>query len=212
MRNISCYTTEYGIASLVLKEIPYRNTAYVRLQSVLNLDKLVEECRRFCHSAGADNVYAAGHEGLSKYPLHTVIQSMQCAKDIIPDTNACLFPVTDQTLDQWREIYNEKMKFVDNATYLTIADAKELLEKKSLYYVHKDGVLIGIGVVDGEKVDCVASVVKGAGREVMLALCHSIFAETVSVEVATTNKRAVGLYDALGFIPTSIISTWYKIL
>lgn len=212
MRNIPYFTTEYGIASLVLKEIPYRNTAYVRLQSVLDLDKLVEECNAFCRSAGADNVYATGYEGLDKYPCHTVIQCMRCAKDNLSDTDACLFPVTEQTLDQWREIYNKKMKSVDNATYLTISDAKELLEKKSLYYVHKDGTLIGIGVVDSEKIDCIASVAKDAGRDVMLALCHSIFSETVSVEVATTNEKAIRLYNTLGFVPTSVISTWYKIL
>ena len=211
MRNIPCFTSEYGVASLILKEIPYRKTAYVRLQSVLDLDKLLEECSSFCRSAGADRVYATGHKELEKYPVYTAIQCMRRTKDDLADTDACLFPVTEQTLEKWREIYNEKMKYVDNASYLTISDAKELSEKKSLYYVHKDGMLIGIGAVDGEKVDCIASVVKGAGREVMLALCHSIFSDTVTIEVATTNEKALRLYNALGFVAISVLSAWYKI-
>jgi len=161
--------------------------------------------------AGADYVYATGHEGLVKYPFHTEIQLMRNAKDDLPDTNACLFPVTEQTLEKWRVIYNDKMRSVDNAAYLTISDAKDLMEKKSPYFIHKDGVLLGIGMIDGEKVACVASVVKGAGREIMAALCHGIFSESVTVEVASSNEKAIRLYKDLGFIPVSVISAWYQI-
>ena len=39
MRNIPVFTTEFGVASLILKEIPYKGTAYVRLQSSLYPEK-----------------------------------------------------------------------------------------------------------------------------------------------------------------------------
>ena len=211
MRNIPCFTTEYGIASLILKEIPYRNAAYVRIQSAYDLDHLLLECCDFCRMAGANHVYATGHQGLAKYPFHTEIQLMRSAKDNLPDTDACLFPVTEQTLDKWRDIYNDKMRSVDNAAYLTISDAKDLLEKKSPYFIHKDGVLQGIGLIDGDRVACVASVTKGAGREIMAALCHGIFSESITVEVASSNEKAIRLYKDLGFISVSVISTWYQI-
>ena len=44
MRNIPVFTTEFGVASLILKEIPYTGIAYVRLQSSLFPEKLLEEC------------------------------------------------------------------------------------------------------------------------------------------------------------------------
>ena len=214
MRDFPIFTTEYGVSSLVLKEIPYRKEAYIRIRDVQPdfFQEHLNECISFCRMCGAERIYAEGSEQLESYPLYTAVYQMRGIARPDEEKVACLFPVTEQTLDHWREIYNEKMRFVDNAAYLTISDAKELLEKKNLYFIHKDGVLIGIGLTDDDKIDCIASVVRGAGREVMLALCHSIFSETVSVEVATTNEKAVRLYNALGFIPTTVISQWYKIL
>ena len=43
MRNIPFFDTPYGVASLVLKEIPYSAQAYITVQSALDLDKLLEE-------------------------------------------------------------------------------------------------------------------------------------------------------------------------
>lgn len=212
MRNIPFFTTEFGVASLTLKEIPYRRKAYVRIQSALDIDKLLEECCAFCRSAGAEHIYATGYEALKRYPLHTEIVEMRCARDVLYDTDACLFPVTEETLVQWTEIYNDRMKDVDNAAYLTAADAKNLHNNKNLYFVHRDSELLGIGVTDGEKVECIATVEKGTGKDVMLALCHGIFSETVSVEVASTNEKATALYRELGFVPVNRISTWYKII
>jgi hypothetical protein len=35
MRDIPMFTTEYGVASLVLKEIPYQAAAYITIQDSL---------------------------------------------------------------------------------------------------------------------------------------------------------------------------------
>ncbi len=212
MQDIPIFTTQYGAASLIFKQIPYRGTAYIKFQDSLDPEELLKECVSFCQAAGAERVYASGHSFLERYPIHTTVLRMTCSKDSLPDTDASLFPAQEQTLDQWRTLYNRKMDGVDNSAYLTVADAKQMLSRGNGYFVHRDGTLLGIGIAGGETIDAVISAVPGAGRDVLLALSHACFAETISVEVASTNERAVRLYRSLGFVPSVELSRWYKII
>ena len=68
------FDTEFGIASLVLKEIPYKGIAYIILREVWDPEGLLMECVSFCRMVGAERVYATGHEALSQYPLYMTNQ------------------------------------------------------------------------------------------------------------------------------------------
>ena len=209
MKDIPMFTTEYGIASLILGQIPYTGIAYIRLQATEQPEQLLQECVGFCRACGAETFYATGSSWLEQLPLHTAVVEMRCSAASLPQTDACLFPVLPETMEQWRGIYNEKMKAVPNAAYLSQRETKDLLEKSCGYFVHRGGQLLGIGKVDGGKLDAIASVVPGAGRDVVLALCSAITGDTVSLEVATANERAVRLYEKLGFVATAELSRWY---
>ena len=126
MKDFPFFTTQYGIASLVLKEIPYREEAYITLRDVQPdmLAEMLEECVSFCRMAGAEKIYASGHEGLETYPLHTAILKMRSEVRVDPELVESLFPVTDATVTRWRNIYNEKMRAVDNAATMTAFDEK----------------------------------------------------------------------------------------
>lgn len=211
MRDIPVFTTQYGVASLTLKEIPYRGIAYVRIQDSQDPEELLKECVTFCRAAGAAQVYASGHPFLEGYPVHTVILRMSCPKVNLPDTDAALFPVQPETVEQWREIYNRRMENTDNSAYMTIDDAGKMLDRSDGYFVHRGDSLLGIGIAGGNTIDAVISAVPGAGRDILLALSHAIFADTISMEVASTNERAIRLYKSLGFVATEEISKWYKI-
>lgn len=211
MRDIPVFTTENGVASLIFKEIPYTQTAYVRLQSTLEPKAFCDECVEFCRAVGAQMIYATGHEYLENYPFHTAIWEMARSLDGLADTDAAIFPVTEKTLERWREIYNEAMKDVPNASYMTQAEAQALLRTGDGYFVHRDGQLLGIGKAAGERLDAVVSCVPGAGRTVMLALAHALTGERVTLQVASANIRAVKLYEKMGFIPVSEVSKWYKL-
>ena len=54
MKDIDLFTTEYGIASLILKEIPYKGEAYIRLRETQQPELLLQECVRFCRRCGAE--------------------------------------------------------------------------------------------------------------------------------------------------------------
>lgn len=212
MKDFPFFTTEYGVASLTLKEIPYTKNAYIKIQDSLEPEKLIEECVGFCRMAGAETIYGSSHPFLEKYPLHTQIIQMTRLRDGLPDTDAALFPVTEKTIESFREIYNHRMSAVPNSSYMSISDGKELLKRGNGYFIHRGEVLLGIGIASGEKIDAVISVCPGAGEDVVLALNHALSSEQAVLEVASTNHRAMRLYERMGFIKSAEISRWYRLL
>ena len=211
MKDIPMFTSEYGVASLILKESPHKQIAYIKIHSSLEPEKLLEECIGFCRMCGADTIVASGHPCLDSYPLRTVIYAMQCPRDVLPETDACLFPVTEQTLTQWLQTYNQRMMGVDNSAYMDSRDGKKLLETGDGYFVHREGKLLGIGKAAGDTIDAVIATEPGMGQTVVQALAGGLQSETVKLTVASTNERALRLYARLGFVKTGELSRWYCI-
>lgn len=209
MRDIPMFVTDLGVASLILNQIPYTQTAYIRIQDCKDGSRFLDECVNFCKMAGAEKILATGHNICEQYPLWTAIICMQASRSAIGQTDACLFPVTEKTLDSWREIYNQKVIRVPNGAWMTESDAKKMLEDGSGYFVHQDGVLLGIGKINKNQLQWIASVCPGGGEDVVKALCSAISEEFVTLEVADTNEKAVSLYSKLGFIPVRKLSQWY---
>ena len=212
MRDFPVFTTGHGVASITLKEIPYKGVAYIKIQSTQQPEIFLNECVDFCKMAGAEKIYASGHESLAAYPLHTVILQMRRPREGLSGTNAALFPVTEKTAEYWRGIYNEKMMPVPNSSTMTRMNMQSLVKQGGCYFVHRGEELLGIGIARGDTVESVIGVKPGAGREVLLALCGSLSSETVVLEVASANLPAVKLYENLGFLKTAELSYWYDVL
>ena len=212
MRDFPVFTTENGVGSLVLKEIPYSGIAYVTIRDSASPTDFLEECVGFCRAVGAQKIYATGSKILEQYPLHTTVIRMAASFDCLPNTDACLFPVTDKTVAQFREIYNDRMKDVDNAAYMSELAGREMLKRGDGYFIHIDGHLLGIGMASDDRIDCVATVDRGKGRDIVCALVHALVCERVVLDVASTNHKAIHLYESLGFVKTAEISCWYKII
>ena len=211
MRDIPMFTSEYGVASLFLKEIPYRGRAHIKIQSSLDPEKLLEECVGFCRACGAEWIDAAGHEYLEKYPLITSLSLMTRPLEGLPSMDACLFPMTEATMQNWLDIYNERMADIPNAAFMDSKDGKQLLQKGSAYFVHKDGELLGIGVASGDFIDTVISVKPRAGETVLCALATILAEDAVRLMVADVNTRAVKLYERLGFMKVKELTRWYLV-
>ena len=211
MRDIPVFTTENGAASLILKQIPYKKEAYVRLLDSRAPEALLKECVDFCVAAGAQQVYGTGHDDLTRFPLHTVIVKMCRPLKGMPQTDGVLIPVEEKTFDFWRSIYNRRMNGVPGAATVTMSNKRAILDSKSAYFVYRSGNLLGIGKAAGGQIDAVASLVPGAGRDILLALCNALHGDTVSLEVARNNAPAVGLYERLGFAVTAEVCRWYTL-
>lgn len=209
MKDFPMFTTEFGVASLVLKEIPYQGCAYIIIRDTLQPAELLQECASFCRMCGAERIYATGHEILREKTYFTAIVEMCCGRESLPDTDAALFPVQEKTLREWLDIYNKKIVSVPNGAWMTDADGKKMLERGDGYFVHRGGKLLGIGTAGGDTIHWVASVEPGAGRDVVLALNHAVMGDTVTLTVSDRNEKALKLYESLGFLKVKEISRWY---
>lgn len=212
MQNFPLFATQFGISSLVLKEIPYRQTAYITIREVQpeGFDAHLKECVDFCRMAGAERIYGTGHEALEQYPLHTAFFKMSGTAWVDKEKLACLFPVTETTVERWRGYYNQRMALIDNAATQEKRDEEEILKSGGAYYVHRDGQLLGIGWLNDCELLCVAAE-PGMGETVMHTLMSLVEGDTMTLEVASTNQRAIRLYERLGFLKTGERSRWYQL-
>ena len=212
MRDFPIFTTDYGVSSLVLKEIPYKKQAYIRIRDVQpeQLGEHLRECVSFCRMAGAEHIFAAG-EGLDGYPIYTSVLKMRGTAWVDPSKMVNLFPVTEETVSRWRQLYNQAMASVDNAGTLESRDEVRILENPGAYFVHNNGNLLGIGWLDDCALLAVAAVVKGAGERVMHTLMSLVEGDSMTLEVASTNERAIRLYEKLGFLKTGVKARWHVV-
>lgn len=212
MRDFPMFPTDFGLSSLILREIPYRKEAYIHILDLQEgmLEPHLAECAGFCRMAGAEKIYATGM-GLDGFPDYMDVLEMRVVAWSDPEMAASLFPVTEATVSQWRELYNRSMAQVDTAQTLEKRDEKNLLESCGVYFVHEDRQLLGIGWVEDGKLLAVSALQKGAGERVMHSLMGLCQGQSLSLEVASTNRRAIALYERLGFIPVGVAKRWYRI-
>ena len=211
MRDFPNFPTDNGTVGLVLNQIPYTGRAYIHIHEARDLPLLLDECADFCVAAGATQVYICGDLDLSAYSPSVQILILQRPIQGIEETDACLMPVTEETLDKWLDICNNTMSDVDHAAYMDRATGRKLLQDGGGYFVHRNDELLGIGIAKGAAISLLAAVKKGAGQDVVLALSHALSDDMIYLEVAQTNAKAISLYQRLGFIQTGIKCTWHRV-
>ena len=165
----------------------------------------------FCNAVGAQKIYACNHGALSDYPVYARILTMERSVAGLPETDAEAVPVTTQGLSRFQDIYNQKMKNIPAARYLTNQRTRSLLQEENCFFICESKDIIGIGIASDGVISAIASVRAGAGKDIVLALCKGMTAERVSLEVAEENTKALRLYERLGFSVTGVKNIWYKI-
>ena len=206
MKNIPVFTTDWGAASLTLKQIPYRADAYIQVQTAAPgmLDAHIAQCADFCRAVGAERIY------VSSDPLQAQLQVLELkgVPQLDFDQVENIFPVTEATVSQWRKIVNDRMRQVDLAAALEARDEAEILRSGGAYFIHRAGELLGVGWLQEGTLKVLASVVPGAGLRVAQTLLSVIPGESIRIEVASTNHRALRLYEKLGFLPVGALEGW----
>ena len=214
MKDFPVFTTDWGVSSLILREIPYREEAYIHIQDVQpeGFEEHLKECVSFCRMAGAERVYATGSQLLQAYPEYMSVYEMRGTAWVDPEKLQNLFPVTDTTVSRWRSLMNERLRPVDNAATLTAFDEKKIVQSGGAYYIHRSGELLGLGWMEDTKLLLVAAVKPGEGETVMHSLMSLVEGADMTIEVASTNDRAIRLYEKLGFMKTREFAKWHKIV
>lgn len=213
MKNIPVFTTPHGVATLVLREIPYSQRAYILLQSVFtSVEELVNECAGFCRAAGAEQIFAKLDGAMSGAFFQCEIWELTRRGPLPqPERELELTQVTTQNCEAYRKLYNEKFARVDNAAYCDRSDAAKLAEEGGWLYV-SEGEVLGLGQVQGNELRSIAAAQKGLGFDLAIALMKKLDTEAVSLTVASSNAPALRLYERLGFEKTAVRSRWYRIL
>ena len=211
MRDFPVFTTDFGVATLVLKEVPYKEVAYIIIQSALQPEELLKECVSFCRAVGAEKIYARGHELVEQYPLHTIIYEMRGEIPVQEELVENIWPVTEETVGKWRELVNQRMREIDNSATLEQKDEQEILSKGGAYFVHRAGEVLGIGWIVEDEVLLLAATQKGMGERVLHTLLSATRLEQLHLDVVSTNERAIRFYERLGLIKIGEKHRWYQV-
>ena len=210
MRDFPMFTTEYGVASLILKEVPYREEAYIIIQSTEQPEELLKECVSFCRAVGAEKIYARGHEIAESYPLHCAVYEMRGNIPVDESKVENLWPVTKENIGSWRDFLNGKLRYIDNAGTLEQKGEREILDLGGAYFVHRAGELLGAGWLVDDELKLIAAE-KGTGERVLHSLLSVTEPEQIRLDVVSTNGRAIRFYEKMGMIKTAELRRWYRV-
>lgn len=211
MKDFPMFTTENGAASVILKEVPYRGIAYIHLRAAMKPEALLADCVEFCRACGAERILAEETRLPEGYPYALSVLEMSGVPALQEHATQNLFPVTEPTVARWREIYNDRMRGVDNAATLESRDEAQILASGGAYFVHRDGKLLGIGWLNEGVLKAVATFERGFGYETLNTLLSVCPGERITLQVASTNARAIALYERFGLLATREVSRWHDV-
>lgn len=212
MKNIPVFSTENGIASITLDQIPYNQNAYIHMQDVSDFPEFVTECIGFCKAAGAEQIYATGLDDLKDYSVYTHILQLEILKANIPGDMGEMIPVTMETFSTWKNAYNRSVRNVPGAAGMDEKRAKKALENQQAYFVRYAGETVGLGVVDSMTVQAIVSLAPHMGEIILKTLSSAIESDRFSLEVAENNIPAMKLYERCKCRPIKCVLIWHSLL
>lgn len=113
MKDIPVFSCPDGIATLILREVPFRGEGYILVRGVFGtLEGLLAECAGFCRAAGVERLFAAGEADFSGYPAAIRILERRAPRaSLLPAPEAVrLVPVTEETAADWAREYNARFR------------------------------------------------------------------------------------------------------
>lgn len=216
MKDIPIFTTPAGTATLILREIPYKKTAYVLVRSVLpgGMRETLAACGGFCRQAGAEQVFASAGEPLDLPPAYDMLELSRPRAGLpMPDPPVPLVPVGRDNVSDYQAAYNRLFTALPGAATCHGAEFSRLLTPGIAYLAMPDGRLAGIGEIDGCELRTVGVLpeYRGLGRRLTLTLLHRLSGPDLFLRVSSANERALRLYEGLGFERRGVLTRWYRL-
>ena len=217
MKNIPMFTSAYGMATLILREIGWSGHAYVLIRSVWEgkAAELLEECRGFCRAVGAEEIYASWDtEELPADHAYDMIE-MTCEKAALPAPRKPveLEQVTPETAEDYLRIYNACFRTVPSAASYDRKSLEPLYGEDLAWLAKVDGQYAAVAEISKEGLEGIAVLpeYRGLGFDLAAAVLQMVPSKTVKLKVASTNTRARELYDRLGFADGPVVRRWYRV-
>ena len=217
MKNIPMFTSSYGLATLILKEIAWNGRAYVLVRSVWNdqIAALLDECRSFCRAVGAEEIYASWDaEELPAEHAWDMID-MACPKSALPAPRQTveLEQATPETAEDYLRIYNQCFRDVPAAASYDRKSLEPLYGEDLIWLAKVRGQYAAVAEISKEGLEGIAVLpeFRGLGFDLAAAVLRMVPSTEVRLKVASTNVRARRLYDRLGFAEVGISRRWYRL-
>lgn len=214
MKDIPVFTGAHGVATLVLRQIPWSGCGYVLVRSVWDdAAAFLEECRGFCRACGAEQVYASWEDKELPAPHGYDMICMEREKEGLPPATLVCEPLTQALGEEYTTVYNTCFRDVPNAVAFTKEDLARVLREETAIIVRRDGVVAGLAEVSTKGLEAIAVLpqYKGLGYELALTALQMVPSKTIALKATSTNHRAIRLYERLGFKPTAVLSRWWKL-
>jgi ribosomal protein S18 acetylase RimI-like enzyme len=216
MNNIPVFTAAGGTATLILKEIPTRQTAYVLARTWPEgyLLPLLQEAAAFCRAAGAREVLGTADAELPLPHVHDMVTMAVSLADLpAPAAPVELVTVDKTTAMEFRDVYNTCFQAVPNAAFYGIRDTERVVARERCFLAVRDGQTVGMGQLDGHELRAIGVLppYRGLGTDLALTLLPLLPGPEATVLVSTANPRALALYQKLGFHQTAVVSRWYRL-
>lgn len=216
MNNIPMFLSQGGTAALVLREIPYSGKAYVLLQTVIpdRLTAMIEECRNFCRTCGAKQVFVSPKEGELLLPHAHDILSMHVLKSGLPQGKpVVLKPICEANDSIYLSIYNKCFSRVSNAAFYDRKQIQRiyLLHQQAFLALTEEGIPFGMGELHENELAAIGVLpeFRGRGYDLALALMERCPGPEITLTVASDNGPALRLYEKLEFQVSGVASRWY---
>lgn len=220
MNNIPVYLSQGGTATLILREIPHKKTAYIILRSFLPqmLPLMIQDCVDFCKGCGAEQCLLSSEDPDVKISLPKAyeILIMQGNKAQLPplDTPAILSPVTPENDSIYQRIYNQCFGTVSHALTYEHAQLERIYREghHAFLALTPEEQPWGMGELHTNELAAVGILpeFRGQGKRLTLSLLRHCPGPELTLTVVSDNQKAIGLYEALGFRITGTESTWYQ--
>ena len=215
MQNIPLFTAANGLASLVLREIPFSGRAYIMIRSIWNGrgEALVRECADFCRMAGAKEIYASMElEDLPLAHAYDMVE-LQCRREDLPDCEPVdVEPLTARWAEEWLEVYNRAFLPIAGAAAYDRREVSRLIKDGTGVLVRRDGHCAAIAETrrDGLAAIAVLPACRGLGTPLALTLLKRMEPAVLTVRTASTNGPALAMYRRIGFQEQRTVSRWWR--
>ena len=215
MKDIPVFTGAHGVATLVLRQIPWSGCAYVLVRSVwTDAAAFLQECLGFCRACGAKQVFASWElEELPAEHAYDMLQ-MQMEKADLPQAEpVAVQSVTKENAPAFLELFNRLFCPIPNAAAYTGQDLSRLTAEQTGFLVYRAGHPAALAEISKQGLEAIAVVpqAKGLGYPLAATVLQMVPSKTITLKVASTNEPALRLYARLGMEQTAVLSRWWKL-